>query len=174
MSIRHGGSGWNRCVALRPSNSSRRLRRNCAETKRKQCGLPMLPQLAHVTFWSCRLVVIGRLRVGALVHAVLATVDLDATSDAIAAVAEANGRLIDATGGEIDAAVKTVRAALKHPLMQRAARAQTLRRETLLQHCREDGTLDCGVLGKSGRSQRNHHVLTGGFGWRGAGLPSAV
>jgi ATP-dependent exoDNAse (exonuclease V) beta subunit len=88
----------------------------------------------------------GGRRFGALVHAVLATVDLDASPDEIGEVAEANGRLIDATRGEIDAAVAAVCAALKHPLMQRAARAPALRRETPLQHQRGDGTLIEGVV----------------------------
>jgi ATP-dependent helicase/nuclease subunit A len=39
-----------------------------------------------------------------------------------------------------------VRAALQHPLMQRAATAQALRRETPIQHYREDATLIEGVV----------------------------
>jgi ATP-dependent exoDNAse (exonuclease V) beta subunit len=85
-------------------------------------------------------------RFGALVHAVLAAVDLDASANEITAVAQANARLIDATAGEIDATVKTVRRALQHPLLQRAARAKVLRRETPVQHYREDGTLIEGVV----------------------------
>jgi ATP-dependent exoDNAse (exonuclease V) beta subunit len=85
-------------------------------------------------------------RFGALVHAVLAAVDFDASADEIGVVAQVNARLIDATAEEVDAAVATVRTALQHPLMQRAARAQTLRRETPLQHYREDGTLVEGVV----------------------------
>jgi ATP-dependent helicase/nuclease subunit A len=77
-------------------------------------------------------------RFGALVHAVLATVDLDASLDKIGTVAQANARLIDATAGEVDATVTTVRSVLKHPIMQRAARAQALRRETPVQHYRAD------------------------------------
>ena len=77
-------------------------------------------------------------RFGALVHAVLATVDLDASLDKIGTVAHANARLIDATAGEVDATVTTVRSVLKHPIMQRAARAQALRRETPVQHYRAD------------------------------------
>jgi ATP-dependent exoDNAse (exonuclease V) beta subunit len=88
----------------------------------------------------------GGRRFGALVHAVLATVDFDASPEEIAAVAEANGRLIDATREEIIGALATVRAALKHPLMQRAASALALRRETPVQHRREDGTLIEGVV----------------------------
>jgi ATP-dependent exoDNAse (exonuclease V) beta subunit len=85
-------------------------------------------------------------RFGALVHAVLAAVDLDASTDEIGVVAQANARLIDATAEEVDAAVTTVRNALQHPLMQRAARAKTLRRETPLQHYRENGILVEGVV----------------------------
>jgi ATP-dependent helicase/nuclease subunit A len=85
-------------------------------------------------------------RFGALVHAVLAAIDLDASADEIAAVAQANARLIDATAEEVDAAAMTVRAALQHPLMQRAATAQALRRETPIQHYREDATLIEGVV----------------------------
>jgi ATP-dependent exoDNAse (exonuclease V) beta subunit len=85
-------------------------------------------------------------RFGALVHAVLAAVDLDASADEVAAVAQANARLIDATASEIDATVKTVRRALQHPLLQRAARAKVVRRETPVQHYRDHGTLIEGVV----------------------------
>jgi ATP-dependent exoDNAse (exonuclease V) beta subunit len=85
-------------------------------------------------------------RFGALVHAVLAAVDLDASANEITAVTQANARLIDATAGEIDATVKTVRRALQHPLLQRAAGARVLRRETPIQHYRDDGTLIEGVV----------------------------
>jgi ATP-dependent exoDNAse (exonuclease V) beta subunit len=85
-------------------------------------------------------------RFGALVHAVLAAVDLDASADDIRAVVQANARLMDATPEETYAAVTAVRDALKHPLIQKAASAQTLRRETPVQHYREDGTLIEGVV----------------------------
>ncbi len=85
-------------------------------------------------------------RFGALVHAVLASVDLDASADEIGAVAQANARLIDAAAAEIDAAVATVRSALQHPLLQRAAGAHALRRETPIQHYRDDGMLIEGVV----------------------------
>jgi hypothetical protein len=49
----------------------------------------------------------GGRRFGALVHAVLAAVNLDAGPDEIGEVAEANGRLIGAARGEIDAAAAT-------------------------------------------------------------------
>ena len=85
-------------------------------------------------------------RFGTLVHAVLAAVALDANVDEIGIVAEANARLIDATPEETDAAASTVRNALKHPLIQQAAAAHTLRREIPLQHYRDDGTLTEGVV----------------------------
>jgi ATP-dependent exoDNAse (exonuclease V) beta subunit len=85
-------------------------------------------------------------RFGALVHAVLATVRLNASADEIGTAAQANARLMDATDDEIDAALTTVRRVLSHPLMQRAATARALRRETPVQHYREDGTLIEGVV----------------------------
>jgi ATP-dependent helicase/nuclease subunit A len=84
-------------------------------------------------------------RFGALIHAVLAAVDLRASVDEIGAVAQANARLIDASPEETPA-VLTVRDALNNPLIQRAAAAQALRRETPIQHYREDGTLIEGVI----------------------------
>jgi hypothetical protein len=85
-------------------------------------------------------------RFGALVHAVLAAVDLDANADKIAAVAQANARLLDATASEIEATVRTIQRALEHPLLQRAARAKVLRRETPVQHYRQNDTLIEGVV----------------------------
>jgi ATP-dependent exoDNAse (exonuclease V) beta subunit len=85
-------------------------------------------------------------RFGALVHAVLAAVDFDASADEIGAVAQVNARLIDATPEETDATVTTVRDVLKHPLIQRTATSEALRRETPVQHYRADGTLIEGVV----------------------------
>jgi ATP-dependent helicase/nuclease subunit A len=85
-------------------------------------------------------------RFGALVHAVLAAVELDANADKISAIVHANARLMDATTAETGAAVTTVWAAIQHPLMQRAAKAHAIRREAPVQHYREDGTLIEGVV----------------------------
>ena len=63
-SVHRDASGLSRCVAVRPSNSSKRVRRNYSETKRRQCDLPMLPPPAHATFWWCRLVATNHVRVG--------------------------------------------------------------------------------------------------------------
>ena len=68
-------------------------------------------------------------RFGTLVHTVLRDVPLDVVEpDTIAALTRLHGRLLSTTEAENRAAVETVRAALEHPLMRRAARAeQTLR-----------------------------------------------
>src|SRR5258705_1994840 len=60
-------------------------------------------------------------RFGALVHALLASIDLDAGVDAIKSGAAINGRLVGATELEIHAAVATVRGVLAHPILRRAA-----------------------------------------------------
>jgi ATP-dependent exoDNAse (exonuclease V) beta subunit len=90
---------------------------------------------------------VGR-RFGALVHAILATVSLDARPEAIAAVATVSGRLVDATAEEVAAAVTAVEAALAHPLLHRAAASAvgSLRRESPISLHRDDGTLVEGVV----------------------------
>jgi ATP-dependent helicase/nuclease subunit A len=72
-------------------------------------------------------------RFGALVHAMLASVDLDSDALAIQASAAVNGRLVGATEEETIAAVATVRDTLEHPILRRAAasaRKGKIRRET--------------------------------------------
>jgi ATP-dependent exoDNAse (exonuclease V) beta subunit len=90
----------------------------------------------------------GGKRFGTLVHAVLAAVDLTADEPATLATARVAGRLVGASAEEVSAAATAVRAALAHPLLERAARAAgagDLRRETpvLLQR---DGILVEGVV----------------------------
>lgn len=87
-------------------------------------------------------------RFGTLVHAVLATVDFAADSDAIRESAVGHGRLLGASDVEIDSAVHTVANALAHPILQRAAvaRSSSVRRETPVIMRREDGTLVEGVV----------------------------
>ncbi|EYF05599.1 UvrD-helicase domain-containing protein [Chondromyces apiculatus] len=60
-------------------------------------------------------------RFGTLVHSVLAEVDLDAGRPEIAAVAEAQARMLGATSGELDAAVECALVTLAHPTLRRAA-----------------------------------------------------
>ena len=90
----------------------------------------------------------GGPRFGALLHGILAGIDLNPTSEEISAVARVHGRLVGATEPEIEAAVHTVVAALAHPVMRRTASvdASDLLRETPILLRREDGTLLEGVV----------------------------
>ena len=88
-------------------------------------------------------------RFGALVHALLASIDLDAGVDAIKAGAAINGRLVDATEEEIQAAIATVGDVLAHPILRRAAASAgkgQLRRETPVLLRRDDGSLVEGTV----------------------------
>ena len=72
-------------------------------------------------------------RYGTLVHAVLATVSLDADRGRVAEVATLQGRVLGATDTEVASAEAVVTAALRHPLMNRAREAAAkaaCRRET--------------------------------------------
>jgi ATP-dependent exoDNAse (exonuclease V) beta subunit len=88
-------------------------------------------------------------RFGALVHAVLAAVDLDAGADGVGEIASVQARLLGACPEESAAAVDVVVRALGHPLLRRAAaaaRAGECRRETPLSIRLEDGTLVEGIV----------------------------
>ena len=87
----------------------------------------------------------GGKRFGSLVHAVLAEIDLRASSAAVAQMAAAQGRLIGASQAEVDAAARAVDAALLHPLLKAAAQSEDCRREEPLVHRLGDGTLLEGV-----------------------------
>jgi ATP-dependent helicase/nuclease subunit A len=91
----------------------------------------------------------GGRRFGALVHAVLATIDLDASADAVHASATINGRIVSATEEEVQAAIVTVGTALGHPILRRAAASAGkggLRRETPVLLTLDDGSLSEGVV----------------------------
>jgi ATP-dependent exoDNAse (exonuclease V) beta subunit len=62
-------------------------------------------------------------RFGTLVHAVLATVPLDASVDTIRAIVATQARIVAATAEETASAVDVVAAALRHPLLEAARRA---------------------------------------------------
>jgi len=85
-------------------------------------------------------------RFGTLVHAVLATVSLDAPADVTQAAAEMQGRMLLSTTEEIRAASAVASAVLAHELMARARRAAWLRRETPVTWLQDDGTMIEGVL----------------------------
>jgi ATP-dependent exoDNAse (exonuclease V) beta subunit len=98
-------------------------------------------------------------RFGTLVHAVLATIDLDANVAAIAAAARTQGRIVGATAGEVEAAAVAVERALAHPLLRRAAaaeRAGGLRRETPVVLRLADGALAEGVIDLAFREEPAH------------------
>lgn len=88
-------------------------------------------------------------RFGSLVHATLAVVDLRADAALVRETAEAQGRLLGAERGEIDAAADAVVAALAHPLLVRAAKAEragACRREAPLVVPRGPGEVLEGVV----------------------------
>ena len=84
---------------------------------------------------------------GSLVHAVLATVPLDAPDSLIERVAATHGRLLGIVAPEqIQAAAGVVSAVLGHDLIARARAAANVRRETPVSWVLQDGTLIEGVL----------------------------
>jgi ATP-dependent helicase/nuclease subunit A len=88
-------------------------------------------------------------RFGTLVHALLASIDLDAGVDAIETGAAINGRLVGATEEEVQAAVATVGGALTHPILRRAAASALkgqLRREAPVLLRLDDGSLVEGTV----------------------------
>ncbi len=85
-------------------------------------------------------------RFGTLVHAVLATVALDASPADVVATAETEGRILLSTGEEIRAAAAIGTAVLGHDLMARARRAAVMSRETPVTWLQKDGTMIEGVL----------------------------
>jgi len=88
-------------------------------------------------------------RFGTLVHSVLSVVDLNADMTGVLAAAELQGRLLGATADEIKAATQTVRRALAHPLMRRAAAASVAgrcRREAPIAIRLEDDLLVEGIV----------------------------
>jgi ATP-dependent exoDNAse (exonuclease V) beta subunit len=105
----------------------------------------------------------GGRRFGALVHAMLASVNLDAGVDTIRSSAIINGRIFGAAEDEIEAAIAAVGTALLHPIMRRAAASaerRELRRETPISLVLDDGRLVEGVVDLA------FHELTPDFaGW---------
>ena len=85
-------------------------------------------------------------RFGTLVHAVLATVPLDAPEDVVRRTAETQGRIVGSPAEEVNAAAEVATAVLKHDLMARARAAAAVLRETPLSWMHTDGTLIEGVL----------------------------
>jgi ATP-dependent exoDNAse (exonuclease V) beta subunit len=91
----------------------------------------------------------GGRRFGALVHGMLASIQLDANLEAVQASATVNARLVAATDDELKAAIVTVGTVLAHPILQRAAASVVkgeLRRETPILLTLENGALVEGVI----------------------------
>ena len=83
---------------------------------------------------------------GILVHAVLATVALDAGDDVIARTAQTQGRIVNAGAAEVAAAATVASAVLRHELIGRARASARVMRETPVSWVNDDGTLIEGVL----------------------------
>jgi ATP-dependent helicase/nuclease subunit A len=87
-------------------------------------------------------------RFGSLVHAVLATVPLDASEAVIASTARTHGRILNpaASAEEVAAAGVVVSAVLGHELIARARASASIMRETPVSWLQKDGTLIEGIL----------------------------
>jgi ATP-dependent exoDNAse (exonuclease V) beta subunit len=101
-------------------------------------------------------------RYGALLHAVLATVPLDATRDQIAEVAGLQSRILGATDVEVASATAVTQAVLAHPLLRRASEADrggNCRREVPITLRQPDGTLVEGIVDLAFRDARGWTVV---------------
>lgn len=78
-------------------------------------------------------------RFGALVHAVLAGVRLDADEEETRRVVDAHARQFGASGTEKDAAVRAVVGALAHPIVRGAGTSTAVRREAPIQYVDDEG-----------------------------------
>ena len=85
-------------------------------------------------------------RFGTLVHAVLATVPLDAAPDLVERTARTQGRIINAAADEVAAAALVVSGVLSHALTARARASASVKRETPVSWLQKDGTMIDGVL----------------------------
>lgn len=88
----------------------------------------------------------GGIRFGALVHAVLKDVALDADADAVTAVAKMHGRILEASLEETEAAADAVVNALAHSVFARARACETHHREWPILLTTDDGEALDGAL----------------------------
>ncbi|HXM89252.1 MAG TPA: 3'-5' exonuclease, partial [Candidatus Acidoferrum sp.] len=84
-------------------------------------------------------------RFGTLVHLTMLRAPFDADAHELGRIAASGARMIGAPDDELAAALTAVKAALKSPLMLRAAAAQTVMRECPLMIRLEDGTAVEGI-----------------------------
>jgi ATP-dependent exoDNAse (exonuclease V) beta subunit len=92
-------------------------------------------------------------RFGTLVHATLSLVDLDGDPHHIGAIAAAQAKLINSSEEEVRAATDAVDAALRHPVLRQAARAERCHREAPIVLRRADRSLADGVIDLVFRSE---------------------
>ena len=88
-------------------------------------------------------------RYGALVHAVLATMPLDAGPQQIKQAARLQGRILGSSEQEIESAGTVAESVIRHPIMERARKADAsgqCRRETPIALRRADGSIVDGVV----------------------------
>jgi ATP-dependent helicase/nuclease subunit A len=88
----------------------------------------------------------GGRRFGTLVHAILRDVPLDANATQVARLATLNARAIGAPDAERDAAAIAVENALRHPLIERARKAERCYREYPITLALDDGRLLDGII----------------------------
>jgi len=104
----------------------------------------------------------GGKRFGELVHSVLAQVSLSAAMTEVEDAAALVARVLGATEVEEQAAARAVSAALAHPIVARARRAEMrgeCRRETPLGFVAEDGTLVEGIVDLAFREESGWLVV---------------
>jgi ATP-dependent exoDNAse (exonuclease V) beta subunit len=102
-------------------------------------------------------------RFGILVHAVLSVVALDSDRESIAEIARVQGRVLGATEDEVAGAVETVRRALEHPLLQRAAAAVSsgnCRREVPVAMKLDNGIMIEGIVDLAFKDHQTDTVWT--------------
>jgi ATP-dependent exoDNAse (exonuclease V) beta subunit len=90
----------------------------------------------------------GGRRFGTLVHAVLASIDLNADTAAVRAAALVEARILAATEEEIASAVAIIGNVLQHPILRRAAavKVEGLRREAPVLLTLDGGSVVEGVI----------------------------
>ena len=81
-------------------------------------------------------------RYGTLLHAILASIDLDADDHVVRRAAELQSRILGATAAEVDNVTAVVSRLLAHPLIRRASRSSSLRREVPVTLMADDGLVE--------------------------------
>ena len=145
-----GGASLGRVSGL--AGTTRENNRSRCATRNSPCSwrarLPMLLRtraMVEVVATGLQAGPTGR-RFGTLVHAVLRDVPLDANRATIRQWAQLNARIVGAPPEEVEAACSRVEAALAHPLLDRARRAERKHREYPVMLRVDDGRLMEGII----------------------------